>query len=86
MNLFYTNRSSITKTFHGVTFRPGETKEVSGIINDSTFVHSSMRQEPPKRVRRTRTKSENKDAIKNSQDSVQFSDLVTTENIENKEV
>lgn len=46
--MFYTNRSTITKTFHGVTFRPGETKEVFGIINDPSFVHSSTRQEPPK--------------------------------------
>ena len=47
--MYYTNGSSITKTFHGVTFGPGETKEVSGIINDPKFVLSHPRQEPPKR-------------------------------------
>lgn len=46
--LYYTNGSTITKTFHGVTFGPGETKEVFGIINDPKFVLSSTRQEPPK--------------------------------------
>ena len=46
--LYYTNGSSITKTFHGVTFGPGETKEVFGIINDPKFTISSKRQEPPK--------------------------------------
>ena len=50
--MYYTNGSSITKTFHGVTFGPGETKEVFGIINDPKFVLSSIRQEPPKRDRR----------------------------------
>lgn len=55
--MIYTNRSSVTKTFHGVTFGPGETKEVSGIINDSMFVPSTCK-EPPKRVRRTRSEPE----------------------------
>lgn len=50
--MYYTNGSAITKTFHGVTFKPGETKAVSGIINDPTFYRSSKRQEPPKRNRR----------------------------------
>lgn len=56
--MYYTNGSTITKTFHGVTFRPGETKEVFGIINDPKFVQSPIRQEPPKRVRSTPPKSE----------------------------
>lgn len=56
--MYYTNGSTITKTFHGVTFKPGETKEVFGIINDPKFVQSPMRQEPPKRVRSTSSKSE----------------------------
>lgn len=51
--MVYTNGSSITKTFHGVTFQPGDTKDVSGIINDPTFVKSSTRKEPPKRSRRS---------------------------------
>ena len=44
--MFYTNGSAFTKTFHGVTFKPGETKEVFDIINDPTFVLSFK--EPPK--------------------------------------
>lgn len=47
--MYYTNGSTITKTFHGVTFGPGETKEVFSIINDPKFVLSSARKEPPKR-------------------------------------
>lgn len=47
--MFYTNGSSITKTFRGVTFGPGETKEVFGVINDPAFVQVSIRKEPPKR-------------------------------------
>lgn len=50
--MYYTNGSTTAKTFHGVTFGPGETKEVFGIINDPKFILSSKRQEPPKRDRR----------------------------------
>lgn len=46
--MYYTNGSLITKTFHGVTFGPGETKEVSGIINDPKFSRSSPCKEPPR--------------------------------------
>lgn len=59
--MYYTNGSSITKTFHGVTFKPGETKEVFRIINDPKFVLT--RQEPPKRVDGTSSKSEVKVTI-----------------------
>ena len=62
--LYYTNGSTTTKTFHGVTFRPGETKEVFGIINDPKFVQSSMRQEPPQRVENTLSKSEDEESEK----------------------
>lgn len=32
--MFYKNYSYTAKTFYGVTFKPGEVKEVDGIIND----------------------------------------------------
>ena len=32
--MFYKNTSYSVKTFHGVTFQPGETKEVNEYIND----------------------------------------------------
>lgn len=35
--MFYKNISSATKTFYGVTFNPGEIKEVPGYINDKSF-------------------------------------------------
>ena len=37
MNI-YKNHSHSVKTFHGVTFKPGETKEVPGVINHPLFV------------------------------------------------
>ena len=74
--LFYQNRSNITKTFHGVTFKPGETKEVFGIINDISFVRVSAPKEPPKRAKKSRNISES--LIEETTDSSQ--------SIDNKEV
>lgn len=56
--MYYTNGSLITKTFHGVTFGPGETKEVFGIINDPKFILASTREEPP-----VRDEAESSDAV-----------------------
>ena len=36
--MFYKNTSCFAKTFYGVIFQPGETKEVSGYINNKFFV------------------------------------------------
>lgn len=36
--MFYKNYSYTAKTFYGVTFQPGETKKVDGIINDRWVV------------------------------------------------
>lgn len=36
--MFYKNTSYTTKTFYGVTFKPGETKEVPGVINNKFMV------------------------------------------------
>lgn len=36
--MFYKNCSYTAKTFYGVTFEPGETKEVDGIINNRWMV------------------------------------------------
>ena len=36
--MFYKNTSMKPKTFHGVTFKPGEAKDVSKYINDPTFI------------------------------------------------
>lgn len=37
--MFYKNTSYSAKTFYGVTFGPGETKEVDGMINNRWLVH-----------------------------------------------
>lgn len=73
--MFYTNRSSITKTFHGVTFQPGETKEVFRPINDPEFVYSSKRQEPPKRTRRTRSSSDAQISNVSSSNEIELVDV-----------
>ena len=36
--MFYKNTSTSAKTFHRVTFKPGETKEVGDYINSSTMI------------------------------------------------
>lgn len=38
MRLLYKNIGKVTKTFHGVTFKPGDTKEVSNYINAHSFI------------------------------------------------
>lgn len=38
----YRNTGILTKTFYGVTFNPGESKNVPGYINDPSFVISSV--------------------------------------------
>ena len=42
--MFYKNISIATKTFYGVTFKPGDIKDVPGYINDKGF----ERCDPPK--------------------------------------
>ncbi len=98
--MFYTNRSSVRKTFHGVTFKPGETKEVFGVVNDPKMALSSTRQEPPKRGRRSNSKSEAKTEVVKEEPKVELAtvtevedtsekpitDLETSENIKHKEV
>ena len=36
--MLYKNISHSVKTFYGVTFQPGETKEVPGYINNNTMI------------------------------------------------
>ena len=51
--MFYKNNSFVAKTFYGVTFQPGEIKDVPGYVNDKDFkrVASPVKQEPPKQVK-----------------------------------
>lgn len=49
--MLYKNTSNVKKTFHGVTFKPGEVKESPKYINDPTFERAKeMPKEPPKSV------------------------------------
>jgi len=59
--LVYKNISKYERTIRGITFKPGEIKEVPGYLNDPWFVRlSSMPVEPPKAVE-TIKKSKKKD-------------------------
>lgn len=42
--LKYRNTSKVTKTIRGVTFKPGEVKDVEGYVNDPKFIciHDSI--------------------------------------------
>lgn len=60
----YKNLSLATKTFYGVTFKPGEEKDVPGFINDLKFVRVSKKLKPTgiesaKKPNVDRVKSEN---------------------------
>ena len=48
MKLLYKNISNSAKTFYGVTFQPGETKEVSGYINQSYMIRVDEAPATPK--------------------------------------
>lgn len=49
--MIYKNNSITTKTFYGVTFKPGETKTVPGYINSKGFIRiKSVPKELPKRT------------------------------------
>lgn len=58
--MFYKNTSYITKTFYGVTFKPGEVKKVNNFINDSKMIRvNELPKEPPvsSKVKSNSTKS-----------------------------
>lgn len=48
--MLYKNISNFTKKFYGVNFKPGETKDVPGYINDPDFerIHKKPEQPTPK--------------------------------------
>lgn len=52
--MYYKNVSLSVKTFHGVTFKPGETKEVDKYINHKLMVLIS--EEEGKRISKAKTK------------------------------
>ena len=72
--LVYKNNSISVKTFYGVTFRPGDIKEVPGYINSNKFIRMKSVPkelperaevvEPKKSVKRGRPKKNTKGAEK----------------------
>lgn len=45
--MFYKNTSYTAKTFYGVTFKPGEVKEVDGVINNKFMIIVDAPQHAP---------------------------------------
>lgn len=75
--LAYKNLSNTTKTFYGVTFKPGEIKEVPGYINVNCFVKvDSVPKEPPKR---TGNKKDDKPADKPAENEIKEEKLDGTD-------
>ncbi len=79
--MIYKNLSRATKTFYGVTFKPGEVHEVPGYINCAKFVRCSSSKLPAKSAeasvsatetvapkRTTRTKNSKEEVIDNGTD------------------
>lgn len=65
--MFYKNTSYSDKTFYGVTFKPGETKEVNGPINNrwlipvddpDTKVETKVQQKPSSEPKKDAPKPE----------------------------
>lgn len=62
--MFYLNTSRFAKTFYGVTFLPGQVKEVPGYINHSKFVLvASMPKEPPASIEKKKKQGRPKKEI-----------------------
>lgn len=63
--MIYKNISRATKTFYGVTFKPGESREVPGYITNPDFIVSdtidSVDEKKPVSKKTTTTKSKNVD-------------------------
>lgn len=63
--MIYKNTSRSTKTFYGVTFKPGESREVPGYITNPDFIVSdtidSVDEKKPVPKKTTTTKSKNAD-------------------------
>ena len=53
--MIYKNLSRATKTFYGVTFKPGEIHEVPGYINCTKFVRCPSGELPEKSVEAAET-------------------------------
>lgn len=71
--MIYKNISYTTKTFYGVTFKPGETKQVDGIINDAKMIRvDSLPKEPPASSNKTKpvASKQNASASKTQAESV----------------
>lgn len=57
--MFYKNISTAQKTFYGVTFKPGDIKQVPGYINDKGFIRCAPPEPKPSNTKpSSQTKSD----------------------------
>jgi hypothetical protein len=56
--MYYKNVSNCAKTFYGVNFNPGDTKEVPGYINDTHMILETELKQPAKQPSSKKAKSE----------------------------
>ena len=64
--MLYKNISCSVKTFYGVEFKPGQTKEVPGYINDRKMIAVSERSEESEKQSKPSSEKSKKSSIKSS--------------------
>lgn len=84
--MFYKNTSYFEKTFYGVTFKPGEIKEVDRRINDRFMIvvpapkadNTELQQKPSseKPKEDSHKSSKSKDSSKDKKDIIKTEDVV----------
>jgi len=70
--MFYKNTGGNTKTYYGVTFLPGQTKEVMGNINDRSFIRvpAPLQPKPSKKPSKATTKATIKPPLSTEQEGL----------------
>ncbi len=69
--MFYKNFSNATFTFYGVTFKPGEIKEVEGYINHPKFVRITDKE----KIAKADSKKENQKEIQTENQKEKFAKI-----------
>lgn len=62
--MFYKNISNATKTFYGITFKPGDIKEVPGYINTGDFIAVAPPEKPSPVVAKAAPEPKNEPEVK----------------------
>lgn len=81
MKLMYKNIGTVTKTFYGVEFKPGDTKECSGYINAPMFIRINNKNED---LKNASSKSTPKSTTSDPIDTASLKSNSTTKSTDNK--